>query len=347
MDPDVFLRTPCAIDECIRREFPDATVQIDGEHEVLNIVLPQALDLPGGARVTISTAVVKQILIDVINEIAEYRLTSQEASQDVVTGTPLSGWDEARTVQSQRLQQRHCEQQHGSSPEDTLWSIGVRYITQTLAPLGRAIVHVSSIGGLYPPNAQTALVALNAITAVAACVGRMLSGPALGLSLLLRLTNIVVLAGRCHNPSFEAVRRLAPLDLAIYLLAIPLLIIPGPYGVIASGVLASIPEVVAWIGKYRDDNDPYAMTIFRGLMRNPDDLRVARSVFYVPEGEDPDQTSVDKRYDYCYERCIKVIRLAPEREYPAWVVELKRAELAFLSRAYITLMGHPRSTGVD
>ena len=114
MGPDALLLTPHVIDECVRREFPDATVQIDGEHEVLNIVLPQTLGLPDGAHVTISTAVVKQILIDVINEIAEYRLTPQGASQDVVTGTPLSGWDEAISMQGERVRRRQFESQRGS-----------------------------------------------------------------------------------------------------------------------------------------------------------------------------------------------------------------------------------------
>jgi len=114
MEPDILLRTPFAIDECVRREFPDATVQIDGERKALNIVLSQALDLPNGRQVAVSTIISRRILIDVIYEIAQYRLSSDEASQSLITCTPLSGWDEAECMQSNRFRRREFEQKHGS-----------------------------------------------------------------------------------------------------------------------------------------------------------------------------------------------------------------------------------------
>jgi len=346
MEPDVLLRTPLAIEECINHEFPDAVVQIDVEGKVLNIAFPQILHLPSGAKVTISTVVSKTWLIEFIEAITQNRFSPEDASQSLETCTTLSGWDEVASAQSKGLQRRQIKQQHGSDTAGSWWSSAVQYITQAATTVGKAVVHVSSIGGEYPPNAQTVVVALNAITAVVACLGRALLAPALGLSALLRVANIVVVAGRSQNPSLEWEQRYAVVDIAIYLLAIPLLLIPGPWGVIASGVVASLPEVGAWRRKCRHDNDPYGLSIFREFSRDPNDIAVARDVFRVPEGEAPDQTAVDQIYDWKYQHCVDLTNRAREREQ-FFIIELERDEVVFLNQAYITLMGHPRSTGVD
>jgi hypothetical protein len=170
MNTDPLLRTPLAIEEYINKNFPDLSVQIDGEREIINITIPHTLELPNGAQVSISTLVIRDILSDVINEIFRCRLSPQEANRALATCSPLSKWDEARSALRDRLVRRHSEQ-NGSSSTCSWWSIAARHITQALAPVWRDIAHITTIGGPYPPNIQTVLVALSAIAAAGACIG--------------------------------------------------------------------------------------------------------------------------------------------------------------------------------
>jgi hypothetical protein len=172
------------------------------------------------------------------------------------------------------------------------------------------------------------------------------STTAVGLSALLRVANILVLAGQCENPSFDSARHFASTDLAIYLLAIPLLLIPGPWGVLASSALASIPELAEWVRRFRNVGDSSPIAYLTQGSRDPTDPQVARELFEVSEGEEVDQTSVDRVYDWEYRGIIDRMERARGRGLPL-IPELESIHLQFLDRAYLTLIGHPRSTGVD
>lgn len=343
MNTDPLLRTPLAVEEYITQNFPALTVQIDGEREIVNISLPHTLEMPHGGQVTISTLVIRDTLSDVIKDISRFTLSLEDATRALSTCTALTGWDEARATLNER--QRLFERQR---PTNTCswWSTAAQHVTRALAAVWRDIAHISTIGGPYPPNVQTILVALNAIAAAGACIGKVFFAPALGLSLFTRAANIVVLAGRCCNPDFATMTKFAGVELVLYLEAFAFLLLPGPWGIISSGVLASFPEVVTWVVKFLPNIHSQGIPPFQAEARDPTDLNVARDVFNVPEGQEPNQASVDQIYDDNYNFCCGQLRLARERGQ-SLIITLAERQITFLKRAYMALMGHPRFTDVD
>lgn len=335
MEANVVFRTPLEIEGYLNREYPILNVQIDGEQEVIKIDFPESWELPNGRQIVLSSLVPRAALVEVIAAVYLRDLLPDEASEALKSLTPLSGWDEAR----RSIQRR-------SINETPWWSAAAHFIAQTATSVGTAIVEFSSAGGMYPPTSQTVLVALQAITAVGACIGQVCIAPSVGISALLRLANIIVLAGRCNNPALKSATGNAQKELLAYWVAIPLLLIPGPWGVIASGIVSSLPEAAAWLAKFRHiDKGPIAARLLNAVVGDPKDPEVARRMLRVSE-EGMDPASVDRFYDYRYQCCVNWMANAREKGRPS-VVELFRTELVRLNQAYITLMGHPRSTGVD
>jgi hypothetical protein len=135
-------------------------------------------------------------------------------------------------------------------------------------------------------------------------------------------------------------------ELVLYLEAFAFLLLPGPWGIISSGLLASCPEVATWIAKFCHNIHPRGIDVFQSQARDPTDLTVARDVFQVPEGEEPNQAAVNRIYDDNYEFCCAQIQIARERRQ-ALIITLAERQIRFLKKAYATLMGHPRFTDVD
>jgi hypothetical protein len=335
METSILLKTPLAIEEYINQEFPDFSVQVDPDRQEIHVLIPDSLGLPAGKEVIISTVVFKRSLTEAIISVAEDAFSPRDATEALRTATPLSRWEETRII----LQRR-------AEPEHPWWSPIASWISQGARAIGKAVAPIASIGGSSPPNAQTIVVALQVITAVGACIAKTFSTAAGGLSALLRVANILVLAGRCENPSLSFATRFAPTDLTIYLLSIPLLLLPAPWGVLVSGALASFPEFASWVRKFRYGDDPSPIAFLTQGMPDPTDPEVAREVFGVSEGDELDQTSVDQFYDWRYRDLIDRMARARERGQTL-VVEFGCVNLQFLNRAYLTLTGHPRSTGVD
>ena len=229
MEADVLFRTPLEIEGYLNRHYPVLNVQIDGEQEVVKITFPESSDFPNAQQIVLSSMVSRAALVEAIVAVYLRDFLPNEASEALSGATPLSGWDEARrSVQRRSINETHW------------WSAAARFIAQTAASIGTAIVDFSSAGGSYPPTPQTFLVALQAIAAVGACIGQACIAPAVGVSALLRVANIIVLTGRCNNPALKYAIGNAPVELLAYWIAIPLLLIPGPWGVIASGIVSSL-----------------------------------------------------------------------------------------------------------
>ena len=330
------LCTPLEIEEYIKQDLSSlASVQIDPDRKEVRVLMLDCLGVPDGRQVTISTLVFKRNLARAIEAIAQETFSPQAATEALTTATPLSGWEETRITLQRRAEH-----------EQPWWSTIASWLADGTSAIGRVVAPIAVAGGPRPPNVQTVIVALQAITAVGACIAKTFSTPAVVLSAILRVANILVVTGRCETPSFDSARHFAPTDLVIYLLALPLLSIPGPWGVIASGALASIPELAAWVRRFRNVEDPSPIACLTQGLRDPTDPQVARDVFGISEGEEVDQPSVDQAYDQEYRGLIDRITRARERGQTL-VVDFGNFRLQFLNQAYRTLIGHPRTTGVD
>ena len=120
MGSNVLLRTPLAIEWCVQKEVPDVVTQLDDDQKKLIVTLPGTLDLPSGARLTISTSVLKLSLTEAIRGIYQCTLLPEEAERAISTNTPLSGWAETKPISSYRARRREYERRHGSCAEAML-----------------------------------------------------------------------------------------------------------------------------------------------------------------------------------------------------------------------------------
>ena len=407
---DVMLFTTHEIGDCVRDAFPNASVHEDGERKVINVSLPPTLLLPQGAGVTITTAVSKMRLINIIEELAQNKFSPAEASQALLTYAPLSDVPISQPIQDE--QARSCTdavvkyinnpneqtlqvvEKLGLAPrqvehptekdiqyfrtikdsdlteegrqfyvttygqvcktmvkEQSAAHVFCRFfatmphrLTQAVSSLGRAIIHLIGKDRLYPPNAHTILTALTAIAAATAWCGGVVTVVALGVSTSLQILSIAVLIGRIKSNSLsESERATSAIILLIHLLAIPLLLIPGPWGMLASGAAIILAEALFWGDKYLCSKKCSPCEQFE---LDPRDIAVARKVFEVPEGEEPNPADVDKVYDSKYQWYLNSQRRAEEKG-PSPDVEIEKRGVFLLNEAYMALMGHPRTTGTD
>lgn len=93
-------------------------------------------------------------------------------------------------------------------------------------------------------------------------------------------------------------------------------------------------------------SSPPSPPLFFQIRRDPTDKAVAVDVFEVPMDEEPLEIKVNAVYDRKRQRYLDRKKIHEVRGNQR-LVSLETDGLAFLDTAYLTLMGHARTTGFD
>ncbi len=339
MDPDLF-RKPLEIESYVHRTFSNVDVTLNPEQREVQLGIPINNDLTRKVHLTVLFYVLKENLSDVINRVSHGDMNREEGTSSLLGCTRLTGWDEVEQRERKplfKLRQKVIEE--------------TRYVVNQLPSIEKSIektaVQIGNIGKAIPDNAQTILMGLTAVTIATLSLGRFFWAPAQAVSFALRWANVGVLVGHLLSQPAGSAREFRMADLVIYLLAMNLLFIRGPFGIIASGLLSCVPETLVrfprirhWLGLERHRGREEVLANLGVQLTRPKSKPEALAAFYLPTDKEPTREEVRAAYADKMKRLL--CRLGkPRQEGNDTHKVLVEDDVEYVHEAYTLLTGEP------